>query len=223
MTNTLAHEYDERGYVIVPDLLSPGECDELKQEARRVLDEHARARASVCLHVAAASPLFHALSGDARVLAVLRPLMPEGIMFLSDKIVYKEADKSFATPWHIDAFYWKNTRPKLSVWIPLDDATAANGTLTVVPGSHKKDWRMVKKGLNGGEFQNEIPDADLARENVTVCEITRGTAIFFSDRLVHGSTPNTAGTDRYAIISTYHAPGEDEPFDKGFPARRVLG
>jgi hypothetical protein len=39
---------------------------------------------------------------------------------------------------------------------------------------------------------------------------------------VHGSTPNTAGKDRYAIISTYQAPGADEAFDLGFPARKVL-
>ena len=46
--------------------------------------------------------------------------------------------------------------------------------------------------------------------------------IVFSDRLVHGSTRNTAGKDRYAIISTYHSPGADEPFDLDFPARKVL-
>lgn len=218
----LAREYDDHGYIVVPGLLGPDECARLKQEARRVLDEHGRPGASVHLHVAVVSPLFRALSEDERVLAVLRQIMPDGIMFLSDKIVYKEAAKSFATPWHIDAFYWRNTRPKLSVWIPLDDATAENGTLTVVPGSHKQDWQMVKKGLNGGEFLNEISGEDMAGAPVTVCEIERGTAVFFTDRLVHGSTENTAGTDRYAIISTYHAPGEDEPFDLGFPARRVV-
>ena len=220
--STLAARFARDGFLIVPDLITADECDRLKAEARRVLNTHAHPGASVHVHVAAVSPLFRALAGDARIIGALRAVMPHGVMFLSDKIVYKSADKTFATPWHIDCFYWRNTRPKLSVWIPLDDATAANGTLTVVPGSHRKDWRMVKKGLANGEFHDEVADADWREGDVVTCAIKRGTGIIFSDRLVHGSTANTAGRDRYAIISTYHAPAADEPFDLDFPARKVI-
>ena len=216
----LAARYERDGFVILPDVLSAEECDMLKTEARRVLDQHAPRGASVYVHVAVASARFRALAEDPRIIEPLRCVLPHGVMFMSDKIVYKSADKTFPTPWHIDCFYWRNTRPKVSVWIPLDDAAAENGTLTVVPGSHKKDWQMVKKGLPNGEFGDEISNGDWREGDVLTCGIKRGTAIVFSDRLVHGSTPNTAGKDRYAIISTYHAP--DEPFDLGFPARKVI-
>jgi ectoine hydroxylase-related dioxygenase (phytanoyl-CoA dioxygenase family) len=219
---SLAERYERDGFAILPDVLSAVECDRLKTEARRVLAEHAQPGSSVHVHVAAVSEPYRALAADPRLVGPLREVMPHGVMFLSDKIVYKSPDKKFATPWHIDCFYWRNTRPKLSVWIPLDDATAANGTLTVVPGSHKKDWRMVKMGLPSGDFQYEITGGDWREGDVVTCAIKRGTAIIFSDRLVHGSTPNTAGQDRYAIISTYHAPALDEPFDLDFPARKVL-
>ncbi len=218
----LAARYERDGFVILPDLLNAEECDTLKAEARRVLDSFARPKASVHLHMAATSPVFRALSEDTRIVTALRAVMPHGVMFLSDKIVYKSADKTFATPWHVDFFYWLNTRPKLSVWIPLDDATADNGTLTVVPGSHRRDWRMVKKALASGDFEYEIAGGTWSDGDVVTCAIKRGTAIIFSDRLVHGSTANTAGRDRYAIISTYHAPALDEPFDLDFPARKVL-
>ena len=81
---------------------------------------------------------------------------------------------------------------------------------------------MVKKSLPSGDFQFEISDSSWRAGDVVTCAIPRGTAIVFSDRLVHGSTANTAGRDRYAIISTYHAPAADEPFDLDFPARKVL-
>ena len=155
---SLAERYDRDGFVIVPDLFSVAECDRLKAEARHVLDTQAKPGASVYVHVAVVSPAFRALAEDPRVVDVLAEVMPHGVMFLSDKIVYKSASKTFATPWHIDFFYWRNTRPKLSVWIPLDDATADNGTLTVIPGSHKRDWNMVKIGLPSGDFQYEIND-----------------------------------------------------------------
>jgi phytanoyl-CoA hydroxylase len=218
----LIARYDRDGFVVIPNLLTAEECDTLKVEARRVLDSKKRPGASVHVHVAAESAPFRALSEDLRIVDILRPLMPGGVMFLSDKIVYKSPDKTFPTPWHIDCYYWRDTRPKLSVWIPLDDATAENGTLTVVPGSHKRDWRMVKMGLPSGDFENAIEDGEWQDGDVVTCTIRRGTAVVFSDRVVHGSTPNTAGRDRYAIIGTYHAPAADEPFDLDFPARKVL-
>ncbi|MFI5356132.1 MAG: phytanoyl-CoA dioxygenase family protein [Opitutales bacterium] len=217
-----AARYDRDGFLIVPDLLSAEECDTLKVEARRVLDQQARPGSSVYVHVAVVSPRFRALAEDPRIVQVLQPVMPHGVMFLSDKIVYKSAAKTFPTPWHVDFFYWRNTRPKLSVWIALDDATAENGTLTVVPGSHRRDWRMVKMSLPSGDFENAIDNGDWQDGDVVTCAVKRGTAIVFSDRLVHGSTPNIAGRDRYVIISTYHAPGPDEAFDLEFPARKVI-
>lgn len=218
----LAERFERDGFVIVPGLLSDEECEQLKKEARAVLDHHAKESASVHVHVAAVNPVFRALAEDGRVVGILKPLMPEGVMFLSDKIVYKSPKKTFPTPWHIDCFYWKNTRPKLSVWLPLDDAGVENGTLTVLPGSHKKDWRMVKMDLPSGDFENSISKEDWDENDVVVCAVKRGTAVVFSDRLAHASTSNTAGKDRYVIISTYHAPAEDEPFDLDFPARKVL-
>ena len=217
-----AARYDRDGFIVVPNFLSVEECEKLKTEARGVLDKHAKPGASVYVHVAVVNEKFRALAEDPRIVKLLKPVMPHGVMFLSDKIVYKSADKKFPTPWHIDCYYWRNTRPKLSVWIPLDDATAENGTLAVVPGSHKRDWRMVKMGLPSGEFDNGIEDGDWSDGDVVTCAIKRGTAIVFSDRLVHGSTPNVAGKDRYAIINTYHAPASDEAFDLEFPARKVV-
>jgi ectoine hydroxylase-related dioxygenase (phytanoyl-CoA dioxygenase family) len=221
-SNSAAARFERDGFIIVPDLLNAEECEKLKAESRAILAAHAKPGASVYVHVSVVNAHFRALAEDPRIVKLLRPLMPHGVMFLSDKIVYKSSDKTFPTPWHIDCFYWRNTRPKLSVWIPLDDATAENGTLTVVPGSHKRDWRMVKKGLANGEFTDEIADGNWRDGDVVTCAIKRGTAIVFSDRLVHGSTPNTAGRDRYAIINTYHAAAADEAFDLDFPARKVI-
>lgn len=219
--STLSADYERDGYVIVPGLLSPEECDRLKIESRRVLDEKSKTGSTVCLFAALSNPSFRALAEDPRIVDLLRSIMPDGVMFLNDKIVFKKADKAFATPWHIDCFYWRGTRPKLSVWIPFDDVTADNGALTVIPGSHKKDWTAKAGGVEG-DFFNVVDGTGWRESDVVVCAVARGSAVIFSDRLVHGSTPNTAKKDRYVIISTYQAPAADEPFDLDFPARKVL-
>jgi hypothetical protein len=220
--NDIFDRYEQDGFVIIPDLIDGDECNRFKIEAQQVLKEKAHPDASVYVHASVASPLYQQFHKDPRLVDLLKKIMPDGVMFLSDKIVVKTADKTFATPWHIDYFYWPNTRPKLSVWIPFDDANSDNGTLTVVRGSHKKNWTMINKGLPNGEFIYQVADNEINDDDVVTCIVKRGTAIFFSDRLVHGSTSNTARIDRYTVISTYHAPAVDEPFDLDFPARQIL-
>ena len=220
----LATAYARDGFCVIPTMLTPMECDRLKQEAHRVIREHACPTGTVHVGVATVSPLFYQLADDARIVAILSAIMPTGVMFLSDKLVFKSVAATFASPWHIDAAYWRNTRPKLSVWIPLDDATVANGTLKVVRGSHCHEWPHATSAMRdtNGEFPNVIRDRQWAANDEIICTVPRGSAIFFSDRLVHGSCPNTAGTDRFTIISTYHAPAPDEPFDVNFSARHVI-
>ncbi len=214
--------WDADGFFILPRVLSDKECETLKAEALRILAQCGRPGATVHLGCAAASPSFAALAEHPVILEALRAVLPDGIEFLSDKIVCKKPGKSFATPWHIDAWYWRNTRPKVSVWIPFEDTGAENGALTVVPGSHRVAWSPKHtKGING-EFVFETGETDIpAAARVVTCELRRGDAVIFSDRLLHGSTPSEGSRERFAIISTYHAPGEED-FDRQFPARKVL-
>lgn len=212
--------WEKEGFYILPNAVSEENCIHLKQEGLRVLREHAKESSSVYVGCAAVSRPFAALAENRAILEVLKILMPDGIEFLSDKIVFKKPGKSAPTPWHLDAWYWPGTRPKISVWIPFEDTCAEGGTLVVAPGSHLRSWR-VEEVKGGGEFTRQLPKDAAPREGVRVCEIKRGTALFFPDTLLHGSTASTGDRERYAIISTYHAPG-DEPFDQRFPARKVL-
>lgn len=224
VSDAVTQGYQRDGYHVAHDLLTAKECEELKIEAMRVLREHGRPGATVYVGVAAASPTYSKLADHPRIVTILEKIMPDGVAFLSDKFVFKSGEKKFATPWHYDAAYWPNTRPKLSVWIALDDCSAENGALKVLPGSHRREWQHVRsdKRATNDEFDNVIPESQWKSEDELVCEIKKGGAIFFSDRLLHASCENPAGLDRYAIISTYHAPAEDEDFDKRFAARHVI-
>jgi phytanoyl-CoA hydroxylase len=218
----LAQRFERDGCVAVSGLFTRDECAALKAEGLEVLRGHARPGATVYVGAAAASPVFYELASDPRVVAVLRELMPDGVMFMSDKLVFKSGVQPKPTPWHCDEAYWRGTRPKLSVWIALDDVTASNGALRVLPGGHHEKWTHTRPDGGGEEFDMRIRDLDGREGETIVCEMTAGSALFFSDLLPHSSTPNTDGSDRYAIISTYHQPAPDEEFDLGFPARHVI-
>jgi ectoine hydroxylase-related dioxygenase (phytanoyl-CoA dioxygenase family) len=216
--------YDRDGFIVIPDLLGPDECAALKAEAMAVTRRHAGPEATVYVGLSAASQRFRDLHADQRLLAALAPVMPDGVMFLSDKAVFKSGGKRFATPWHIDAFYWAGTRPKLSVWIALDEARDDNGCLTAVRGSHRREFAPGRGGgpETNGEFGNVITDRGWDALDEVVCAVPAGGAIVFGDRVVHGSRPNRSGEDRWSAILTYQGPAPDEPFDLAFPARRVV-
>ncbi len=169
------------------------------------------------------SERYRALSEDPRVLRWIDPLMPGGVTFMSDKFVYKNGRQRFATPWHADNLYWANRRPKLSVWVPLDDVSAENGTLRVLPGSHRRTHTVVDSdgADSNGEFRNRIDPATIPADETVTCEVPAGSLVVFSDALLHASTPNGSGRDRYAIISTYHETRDPDPEPLG-PVSRVL-
>lgn len=218
-----AAAYARDGFLVVPSLLTPAECAALKAEAASIMS--GVGGRTVYVGLSAVSSLYRDLHADERLLRALRPLMPTGIAFMSDKAVFKSGAKRFATPWHIDEWYWRGTRPKLSVWIALDEARADNGCLTAVRGSHRTDWPYIQG--TGAATNNEFPNvverqAWNPADELTVA-LPQGGALIFSDRTLHGSTVNTSGADRWCAILTYHAPAEpEERFDLDFPARRVI-
>ncbi len=217
----LAAAYADAGGLILRSLVAPARCAALKAQAAAVL---ARGSPGSTVHVglSVVSRDFRALHADARLVAALASLMPAGVAFLSDKAVFKSATQRFATPLHIDAFYWPGTRPKLSVWLALDAADERNGGLAVVPGSHRASWECADadSASTNGEFGRVLARAD--RLAWIAPALAVGDAIIFSDRLVHGSAANAQGADRWSAILTYHAPAPDEDFDRCFAARRTI-
>ena len=221
---SFSEHFVKHGFFIVPQLISEDECEVLKSEAVKFIGttDHSE---SVLVGAAAKSPMFYKLASHPGIVQVLKQIMPDGIMFLSDKVVYKSKAKSFPTPWHTDAQYWPGTRPKLSVWIALDNAHADNGALKVVRGSHRFSWKpgQAKTSETNGEFGRILEGDQWTAQDELTCEVDKGSAIIFHDRLIHGSCPNTSGKERFSIISTYHGSrGPEEDMDKDFPARHVI-
>lgn len=216
-------DFARDGFAVIPDLLPAGEIAGLKRECQALVTAHAAGR-SVLVGASLRGAGCAAVATGQRTQAALAPLMPEGIAFLSDKIVLKDAACRAATPWHQDVAYWPGTRPKLSLWIALDAVDEGNGALRVLPGSHRAavGHRELAAGhIPDGSFRHALPLGDDPPGALTVA-LPAGWAVAFSDLLIHGSHPNRTGGDRLSLIGTYHAPGADEGFDLGFPGRRVL-
>ncbi len=198
----LKQTYDRDGYVIVRGLYPAQAMLQWKQALRAALDAERFNHPSgvrVWQDRTLPEPVMTAMSDDC-VVRVLEQLIGPDIEYLSAKAVFKDGKTSFGSPWHQDWFYWEGS-PKISIWIALDDATADNGCLTVIPGSHTRVF--PRQRISGDTFVNRIRDEDLPDTPIVTAAAHRGDAIFFHDLLIHGSHPNRVGGDRWSLISTY--------------------
>lgn len=218
----LKEAYEQFGFVVVRQLLTPERAQSLKEEAQRIVVENGH-NAGVFVGLAANSPLFREAIRDSRLLDVLEVLLGAELEFLSDKVVYKSSETDYGSPWHQDWPYWKGAH-KLSVWVALDAATAENGCLKLLPGSHKSEVDHSGTAPEGEGFGHRLEEGkvDEARAVSVPCAV--GDAVFFHDLALHASHPNLSGQDRYAWIVTYrNAREEDLTYDWAVAAERVRG
>ncbi len=94
------------------------------------------------------------------------------------------------------AFVDEHTCASVSIWCPLVDSSAENGTLEVVPGSHKRFGEvrgpMIKSELE--DIKKEIID-----KYMIPLETKAGNAVILDDSIVHYSSPNQTDGLRLAI------------------------
>lgn len=199
----LKETYEQFGFVVVRQLVSPERAEVLKAEAQRVVAEKGH-HAGVFVGLAAHSPLFKEAIREDHLLEALESILGSAVEFLSDKVVYKSAETDYGSPWHQDWPYWKGAH-KLSVWVALDPATLENGCLKLLPGSHKTVAEHTGTAPEGEGFGHRLQDGEVDERLAISVPCAVGDAVFFHDLTLHASHPNTTGQDRYAWIITYRS------------------
>ena len=94
----------------------------------------------------------------------------------------------------------------LTVWLPVTEATAENGCLVVVPGSHKPGLELhcYAKSRSG---THEIPDA-LVGPNRVPLPMKAGDVLFMSKLTMHSSLPNVSDSVRWSLDLRYNPIGQ---------------
>ena len=147
------------------------------------------------------------------------------VRFWHDQIFWKPPKQGGVVAWHQDYSYWTRTVPiaHLTCWCGLDDATAENGCLQYVKGSHQ--WGLLPKPVIAGEmegirnFLNEEQLKEFSRP--ALAEVKAGEAVFHHSLTLHGSGANKSSKPRRAFVLNVIADGvvsdSDEPLLDGVP------
>lgn len=221
-------EFDRRGYLLLEGAFTAAELDRLEADLPAITD---RERARVVLDGASGTvrmvhgshltnDAFARLARHPRLVHPVEQLLGGPVYVYQSRLNLKEGLKSRPSqgyPWHQDFSTW-NSRDLLPepravvVFTFLDDVTACNAPLMVIPGSHR-DGLLPEGESTTGTYREIAPDtlARLAaREGVAAGLGRRGTVLLMHCNLVHGSTENISPLRR-ALYSLVYSAADNRP------------
>ena len=139
---------------------------------------------------------------DRRVGDMLFDLLGEEAI-AAQSMFYFKPPGARGQAFHQDNFYLKVEPGNcIAAWVAVDDADEANGTLVVVPGSHRMDVVCPEQSDTTRFFSKDhIPLPPGMREQRL--DLAAGDCLFFNGTLIHGSYPNTSTRFRRSFISHY--------------------
>ena len=211
--------YHEKGFIAVENVLSAAEVAEL----RRVTDEFVQRARAISEnddiydlepdHSAdnprmrrLKNPILHhevydrALRHD-KILTMVEQLIGRGVRSNGNKLNMKAPSHGSAVEWHQDwAFYPHTNDDLLAVGIAIDDMTAENGAMLMVPGSHRGE---LLPHHEGGVFVGAVTDPGFQPQDVEQVTVKAGGISIHHARTLHASTPNHSAHPRRLLLFQY--------------------
>lgn len=156
---------------------------------------------------AAASPAFHRVASDPRILELVRPALGDDIVLWGASLIVKA--ESDIHPFHTDVESMAPEGGFVTVWIGLENTDRSSG-LKFVPGSHRYGVTMQELNHRAGVTREQSTDETTlaaARQHDAAAEIVQpevhdGQALVFDGRIWHGSHNKTKSV-RTALLIQY--------------------
>lgn len=232
VTQQQAENFQENGYLVIEDFLSPKELDTWKHAVTKAVKERNGIKipgtqikigdddginkedSSYFGNVFDQLLNLWQTSDEVKSLIISEEIGKmaadlagvDGIRSWHDQALIK---KPWANPtsWHLDTPFWSfYHKQALSIWIALDDATLENGCLYFIPGSHKKTTYEnpgITKNMNSVfEFYPELKTS----QSVSV-PMKAGSASFHNGLCIHGAGPNMTKGYRRAMTCAFMPDG----------------
>ena len=209
--------FETDGYLVVHGVFDRASLDEVtaaldddEAEADALLQQMPDQRISIAEsgaitfapHAVKRSEVARRFTRHPTLLDVVHDLLGNDVRLYWDQLVYKKPEKPREFPWHQDNGYtFVEPQQYLTCWVPLVDATVANGCPWIVPGLHRlgtlrHHWREPL----GFECLDAHPDAVAA-------EAPAGSVVVFSSLTPHKTGPNTTDAVRKTYIIQYAPDG----------------
>ena len=209
-------EFQDCGFLFLPDVFSRKEVSVLKQAADDVYamdrEEVWRESSGVARTAFAAHTYnepFRRLGAHPRLIEPVMQLLGGPVYMHQYKVNAKAAFDGDVWQWHQDYGTWARDddmpEPRaMNIAIFVDDVTAANGPLILLPGSHQHGVVNAGHDLETTSYPLWTLDRDtvqsLYEDGGCVAPTgNAGSVLMFSSLLVHASPPNISPMDRTIV------------------------
>ena len=227
--------FEEEGYLVVENLLSPQELAECQAEILRLhklaaeleakgenghfqREPYAKNGSQALVqddqlpvlrkaeNTRQYSEVFRRLSVHPKLIPVVQNLIGQDLLLFRSTLMFKPAFHGSAHGIHQDSAYWPMEPPMLvTVSIALNDATPENGCFKVIPQSHK--WGLQSWGHIARKQDESLTDhKDRDFSEQTDVPLSAGSALFFHSLMAHGSGPNRSPNPRNTALYAYFSP-----------------
>jgi phytanoyl-CoA hydroxylase len=145
-------------------------------------------------------PALAAISDQPLFRRIVEQIVGSQTHLIQDMALLKPPHIGREKPWHQDTAYfnWEPLEGVLGTWIALDAATAENGCMHVIPGSHRAGPQP-----HYHDRDCQLADEDVQVERDVMVPLQPGGALFFSGLLHHATPPNFSDDRRRALQFHY--------------------
>ncbi|ASG23989.1 phytanoyl-CoA dioxygenase family protein [Nitrospirillum viridazoti] len=217
----IVSHYDTHGYAVVPGLLAGPVLDELLELTARIearaadsiaddawfdFDQDANGKRTIqrIKKPNRIDPFYARLAGHPKIVDVLNRLIGPNIRLNHTKMNMKAANGGAALEWHQDWAFAPHTNMSTCVAsIMLDGASAENGAMQVIPGSHKGP--LLDHHDEEGYFAGAVDVSQIALDKAALLAGPPGTVSFHHPMTLHGSSVNRSGRSRRILFYEYAA------------------
>jgi phytanoyl-CoA hydroxylase len=223
--------YQDDGYLIIDDLLSPDLLAQVHAEATAICrgqrgpidgvtlaasgDRDADVlRRYLCIHFPhKLSSLLYDVAVLPKVADALTGVIGPNVKLMQSMLFIKAEGKP-GQAWHQDETHIPTRDGSLTaVWLALDDATVENGCLWVLPGSHRRRYLYPDRDQHDARFDCTKEAHGFTDEQAVPVELPAGSALVFDGHLLHRSLPNTGRQGmRRAYVTHYMNAGSLLPW-----------
>lgn len=213
------------GYLIIPDMLSSAELDELKQDLvaiargkypsenfkplpNDISAEDAIANILAIHHPHLISPVIVKYAKHPKIVGALSQIVGshlpwwDGSVKCMQTMLFVKPPGFQGQAWHQDELYIQTRDRSLTgVWIAMDDANEENGCLRVIPGSHKVGYLYPQHNHDDpNEFDGNEMSYGFDESSAISVVVKAGSVVFFQGHLLHCSQKNRSDRFRRTLV-----------------------
>lgn len=232
LTDAQLKQFDELGYLLLPDVFSPTEIEVLTRELPVIYAmerEEVWRESSGAVRTAFAAHLysepFRRLGAHPRLIGPVMQLLDGPVYTHQYKINAKAAFEGEVWQWHQDYGTWARDdlmpEPRaMNIALLLDEATEFNGPLWIIPGSHKGGVLEAGHDLETTSYPlwtlDKATVTELAnRHGILSAKGGAGTVLMFHSNIVHASSPNIGPWGRTIVyLSLCHVDNHIRQFKR---------